>query len=133
MTPTLSIRQPWAWCIAMGFKPIENRDWKSWNTGLKFRGDFLIHAGKKIDTDAWSFIRDVFPDILLPDPHVFMRPGYTGGIIGRGKIVDCVTHHSSPWFFGPYGFVIENAEPLPFMPYKGQLGFFNVEYNSHEN
>lgn len=29
-----------------------------------------------------------------------------------------------PWFFGPYGFVLADVRELPFMPCKGQLGFF---------
>lgn len=33
-THAISIRQPWAWLIANGFKDIENRDWAT-----KFRGD----------------------------------------------------------------------------------------------
>jgi hypothetical protein len=37
----LSIRQPWAWLVAHGWKNIENR---TWPTG--FRGRFLIHAAK---------------------------------------------------------------------------------------
>ena len=37
--PCLSIRQPWAWLIAHGWKNIENR---TWPTG--YRGRFLIHA-----------------------------------------------------------------------------------------
>jgi hypothetical protein len=37
---TLSIRQPWAWLIVNGHKPVENRDWAT-----SFRGPVLIHAG----------------------------------------------------------------------------------------
>jgi hypothetical protein len=38
-----------------------------------------------------------------------------------------VKQHSSPWFFGKYGFVLEDAKPVDFVPYKGQLGFFDVD------
>jgi hypothetical protein len=37
----LSIRQPWAWLIVHGFKPVENRDWAT-----DYRGPLAIHAGK---------------------------------------------------------------------------------------
>lgn len=49
-----------------------------------------------------------------------------GGIVGAVDIVDCVQEHQSAFFFGPHGFVLANAEVLPFREYKGQLGFFEV-------
>jgi len=44
------------------------------------------------------------------------------------KIVDCVDYSDSPWFFGPVGFVLEDAEPLDFVPCKGRLNFFDVRF-----
>lgn len=116
----LSILQPWAWCIVNGHKPVENRAWKPWNPGLKFRGPLLVHAGKKFDRDGWDFIRGEFPELPLPAVADFER----GGIVGRATVTDVVTEHPSPWFFGPYAFVIEAGEPMPFHPCNGQLGFF---------
>src|SRR5215472_1457845 len=40
----LSVRQPWAWLIVNGYKPVENRNWLT-----KFRGRLLIHAGQRFD------------------------------------------------------------------------------------
>ncbi|HHY88739.1 MAG TPA: ASCH domain-containing protein, partial [Chloroflexi bacterium] len=40
----LSVRQPWAWLIAQGYKTVENRTWAT-----NYRGPLLIHAGKKPD------------------------------------------------------------------------------------
>ena len=37
----LSIRQPWAWLIVCGHKPLENRSWPT-----PYRGPLLIHAAK---------------------------------------------------------------------------------------
>jgi len=37
----LSVRQPWAWLIAHGLKPVENREWET-----HYRGPVLIHASK---------------------------------------------------------------------------------------
>jgi hypothetical protein len=116
----LSIQQPWAWLIANGHKEIENRNWRY---PPSFRGTFLIHAGKKPDKDEMedmSFIKAQLG--FLPPPNVFD----CGGIVGMADLVDVVTTSDSPWFFGPLGFVIKNARPLPFIPFKGELGFFNV-------
>ncbi len=117
--PALSILQPWAWLIIHGHKPVENRDWQSWNPGLKFRGPFLIHAGKGFDPDGIDFA--IGQGVDLPrDPKAYDR----GGIVGRATIVDVVTEDRSPWFFGPYGLVLAHAKPLQFQPCRGFLGFF---------
>jgi hypothetical protein len=42
-----------------------------------------------------------------------------GGIIGIAEIVDCVAAHTSPWFEGPFGFVLRNARKLSFRPMPG--------------
>jgi len=55
---------------------------------------------------------------------VIQRPGFD---VGKARLVDCVEHHDSPWFFGPRGFVFERPEAIDLVPCKGQLGFFNVE------
>jgi hypothetical protein len=36
---------------------------------------------------------------------------------------DSVRLSESKWFFGPFGFVIHNAKPLPFRPLPGKLRF----------
>ncbi len=123
----LSIRQPWAWLIANGYKDIENR---SWNT--TYRGEIFIHASKAMTGKEYGQCLDflellrrdanvALPIIRLPDRENLKF----GGIIGVAKLVDCVTDSDSPWFIGEYGFVLENAKSLPFMPIKGALGLFN--------
>jgi hypothetical protein len=113
----LSIRQPWAWLIVMGFKDIENRKWPT-----RFRGPFLIHAGKTFDLQGYEWVISNM-GLALPSPSSFDR----GGIVGLAELVECLTQHDSPWFSGPYGFVLRSAKPLPFIPLPGQLGFFDVE------
>jgi len=123
----LSIRQPWAQLILEG-KDVENRSWAT-----SYRGPILIHAAKGMTNaefvDAMDFIDDVFP--LLPAEKLRRRAraanARRGGIVGQVEIVDCVSNSDSPWFFGPYGFVLRHARPLPFTACKGRLGFFNPE------
>lgn len=118
----LSIRQPWSFFIVHGFKDVENRTWRT-----SFRGRVLIHAGSKhdrLDEDGEEFIREAlgrpYPR-KLNENHAPM-----GGIVGVAEIVDCVDFVDSPWFGGPFGFVLRNAKPLPFVPLPGKLGFFAV-------
>ncbi|HEJ6164828.1 TPA: ASCH domain-containing protein [Pseudomonas aeruginosa] len=117
----LSIRQPWAWLIVHGFKPVENRDWPT-----RYRGPCLIHASKGMTREDYEDARDLAQaqGITIPAPHELVR----GGIVGVATVADCVTHSPSRWFFGKFGFVLANAKPLPFLPINGRLGFFEVDY-----
>jgi hypothetical protein len=51
---TLTIRQPWAWAVAKGIKPIENR-----SRATSHRGPLAIHAGLKWDDLHVHALRDV--------------------------------------------------------------------------
>ncbi len=136
----LSIRQPWAWLIvrpdilgdqrllaaATGrIKDIENRSWAT-----TFRGRVLIHAAKGIDAwdpDDFEMLRDEF-GIELPCP---IKDLPRGGIVGAADVTACVGTSTSQWFSGPYGFSLANNQPLPFVPCKGMLGFFEVDLPDH--
>lgn len=121
----ISIRQPWAWLIIHGGKDIENRDWPT-----KLRGRVLVHASKGMtraeyeDVRGFLFMERELDHLLdqLPSFDSLQR----GGIIGSVEIVDCVSSSSSPWFFGRHGFVLRDPSPMPFIPFKGALGFFDV-------
>jgi hypothetical protein len=43
----LSVRQPWAWAIARGRKPVENRNWAP-----SYRGELAIYASMRVDLQA---------------------------------------------------------------------------------
>jgi hypothetical protein len=132
VTLALSIRQPWASLIMLAGKDIENRRW-----GTKVRGPLLIHAAKGMTRreylDAMDFadangscgnVIDLHIGHLIDsfEPKNLPR----GGIIGSVNLTDCVYQSDSPWFQGPYGFVLQDPKPLPFVPFTGQLGFFDV-------
>lgn len=122
----LSIKQPWAWLIVNGHKDIENRKWKT-----NFRGRILIHAGKGLDTNAdndlWNNRHPVSGEQSERTAGL-MLPNYwqRGGIVGVATITDCVSASDSAWFEGPFGFVIAEAKLCPFIPWRGQLGFFDI-------
>jgi len=115
----LSVQQPWAWLIVNGWKNVENRTWKT-----NVRGEIAIHAGKTFDHAGYEWVEEAFPEIWMPSPEEFEK----GGIVGTVKIHDCVEEMTSPWFFGPYGFVLVGGLHKDFKPCRGQLGFFNVDY-----
>lgn len=114
----LSILQPWAWLIVNGYKDAENRSWRT-----HFRGRFIVHAGKRWGSEQredCARVRQQFPHIDLPS--AFER----GGIVGAATLVDCVDRSDSPWFVGDYGFLLANQACCPFVPWRGQLGWFEV-------
>ncbi len=118
----LSIRQPWAWLIAHGYKDIENRDWYA-----AYRGALAIHAGKGMTRAEYEGALDTIDyvgrtDIILPPFEQLAR----GGVVGVATLTGCVSSSSSRWFFGRYGLVLADARPLPCVPFKGALGFFDV-------
>lgn len=130
----LSIRQPWASLILKAGKDIENRCWPT-----KVRGRILVHAAKGMTRaeheDAILFAADAIrsdPRNAGGSPATLRELGFAfdalprGGIVGSVEIVDCVASSESPWFMGEHGFVLRNPRPLPFTPWKGQLGFFDV-------
>jgi len=123
----LSISQPWAWLIVNEQKDVEIR---RWNT--KFRGEFLIHTGKKIDLESCRMF-DIDPKSLI-----------IGAIVGKARLIDVIKYwdshsflldkerHLNPpdWFSPPlYGFVLTDIRKLEPIPFKGKLGFFEVDWD----
>ena len=124
----LSVSQPYADLIVKGKKTIELR---TWNT--KFRGEFLVHAPLKIKKNVCS---------RMGIEETKLRRGV---IIGKAEIydvkvynsiaelkVDYEKHFASEEFLHhKYGFLLKNPKELRMpIPYKGSLGFFNVNTNS---
>ncbi|WP_223480316.1 MULTISPECIES: ASCH domain-containing protein [unclassified Pseudomonas] len=116
----LSIRQPWAWLIIHGGKDIENRSWHT-----KHRGRFLVHASKgmtlKEYADAAAFA-DLECGVKIPPFNDLQR----GGIIGSVFLADSRDSSLSPWYMGEKAFLLVAPAPLPFVPLKGRLNFFEV-------
>jgi hypothetical protein len=110
------------WAILSCHKDIENRTWPT-----RFRGEFLIHASagvtKKEYREFVMWYERKFPKGL---PVPAMEQLQRGGIVGKARITDCVDRSVSPWFGGPFGFVLADVVSLPFVPLKGELGLFKV-------
>ena len=132
-------------------KDIENRTWET-----RVRGPILIHAAKSMTWDEYldglSFAYRINPKLVeaLGVLTVSASMGFIvdqtkqhitridlahglsdcplprGGIIGSVNLAACLYRSPSPWFQGPYGFVLLDPKPLPFVPLSGRLGFFDV-------
>jgi hypothetical protein len=122
----LSVRQPWAWAIMHAGKEIENRDWRPTDPGLHQRVLVAVHVSKTMTRAYYAEAADVMRqglDIICPPAIDLPR----GGIICTVEIVDLVRRSSSPWFWGPFGFVLRNPQPTSFGAAAGTLGFFDWE------
>ncbi|HSB57073.1 MAG TPA: ASCH domain-containing protein [Nitrosopumilaceae archaeon] len=121
----LSVSQPYADLIVQGKKTIELR---TWNT--KYRGEFLVHAPDKIKKDVCEKL------------GIDLTRIRTGVIIGKVEIYDVKTYKSvselksdykkhfatEEHFQHKYGFLLKKPQELKIpIPYKGSLGFFNVD------
>lgn len=110
----ISLTQPWAWALFDAGKDVENRKRRS-----SHRGTTLIHASVGMTngywTDAANFMARL--GISTPSPAALER----GGIIGAIDFVDCVDASESPWFFGPFAYVVANPRPIDFIPCKGTI------------
>jgi predicted transcriptional regulator len=119
----LSVSQPFADLIVKGKKTIELRNWNT-----NFRGEFLIHSPIKIRKEDCKRLKI---KVNLP----------TGAIIGKSEIYDvkkyiskdkvikdAKRHFASKNFYSKkYGFCLRNAKEFRVpIPYKGKLGFFDV-------
>lgn len=129
----LSIRQPWAYSIVHGTKRIENR---GWNT--RYRGLFLIHAAKGLTRDELEGWADLIRAENMSWPGLRGRQWFEsdfdrGGIVGIARLVHVIRAEAEvsadqrPWFFGPFGFVLDDVRPIePMIPCPGRLGFFPI-------
>jgi len=128
----LSVKQPWAALLVAGHKVVEIRTWLT-----RRRGRILIHTGKVPDrrTRVW--------DLVASDPALRAAADVTGGVVGVGELVDCLTYSTPEAFdadrarhlndagsFRPprmYGFAFARVRPVPFLPCPGSTFFFPVD------
>ena len=118
----LSIKQPFAWLIVHGYKPVENRPWTT-----AFRGRLLIHASRTFaNFDPQEFYRYGFDDDFIK--MLYSPLMAIGAILGEADLTEVVRESDSEWFKGPYGFEFANpvAYDIP-IPYKGMLGIFDID------
>ena len=133
----ITILQPWAWLIATGKKHCETRSWKT-----NYRGEILIHAGKKNMTEA--MLQTIVESAYMRRAGVFNTKMVTGAIIGKAVLVNCVPidvllaklimkQHPDEFAFGDftpgrYAWVMENAELFdkPILA-SGKQGLWNFE------
>jgi len=125
----LSLLQPWASAIMLGYKQIETRSWRT-----DYRGRIAIHASKRFTKDDWEFMQHEHSIGNLYPPGLPL-----GAIIGLATIVSCErTEYWRPliseledsygdYSNGRWGWKLAEIEPFEKpIPCKGSLGLWTV-------
>lgn len=142
----ITLKHPWAFAVARLDKRIENRTWKPPPSLIGRR--IAIHGGAipKGDSafaDTMFDVKVILRDIItaeymskLSTAQVnwirarncnVLRTWITPGIVATATLKSVVTTSDSPWFFGPYGWVLEDVEPLETpVPHRGAQGLWPV-------
>ena len=145
VTRAFSLRQPWATIVAKGLKPVENRDYAP--PKAMVGQYFAIHASKIWDKDGERYIRkewDGYDPIeeALGDA-VLVRSAIIGiaRIVGYMKREDGLFYtvagdrvvaerghemFKNPWFFGDFGYVLEDVREVQPIPCSGALNFWRL-------
>lgn len=117
----LTVMQPWAAAIVHGPKRIENRDWRP-PAGMI--GNYIaIHAGKSYDK-RWEtelFIWDQMDCNLS-----FELARVHSAIVGVARLKEVVESSGDGWFFGPFGWVLEDVRAIEPIPYSGKQGLWSI-------
>lgn len=115
----VTLHRPWGYGIAYLDKRHENRNWKC----PLDTGDYLaIHNGQKWDEDGAEFIRQLNSSELIDNPTP--ENDLAGRIIAIAQFAGNETESDSPWFFGEYGWKLENVIAIEPVPCRGQQGLW---------
>lgn len=117
----LTVLQPWATCIALHGKNVENREWRP--LLLKVGERFAIHAGARFDHEGWKSLRTRLSDRtriqLLEAPR-----GSLVAVATFGGLVDTAW---SSWATGPVRWRLDDVRCLqPVIPCRGAQGLWNL-------
>jgi hypothetical protein len=127
----LTVKQPWAWAIAAGKKPVENR---TWPTG--HRGMVAIHAGKMPDRAALADRdrRSPLSRAIAWHTRLWTPPEYVyGAVIAVAEVTDChdgaaeqgeCSEWADRW---QWHWVLANVRPLAEpVPCRGMLSLWRL-------
>lgn len=118
----LSVRQPSAWAIISGHKPIENRTLGAIRAGRMTTGRICLHAASGLKEEEFRYLhwRLTRHGVTCPHPLDLTR----GAIIGTVEVTGIITQSDSEWFGGFAGLTLSNPEPIDPIPASGALGYF---------
>jgi len=127
----LTVHQPWAWFIAQGYKPIENR---TWSPPARAVGGYLaVHASKKFNPAEvlsdlnWAWVNSLMPRPLgTLEQLVAQLQVQCGHVLAVTMVTGSVRQSSNRWFFGPVGWTLADTVAIEPVPCRGAQGLWKV-------
>jgi hypothetical protein len=134
----ITLLEPWASLMAMGYKHFETRSWST-----EYRGDVVIHAsaGKKACRHSYEVekkFRDAgmeFPEgwPVKPEEYPLGRILAVGRLIDVAEMDEAMVNRQSrmelafgDWRPGRFVWVIAGLRRVEQLPWKGALGLWKV-------
>ncbi len=118
----ISIKQPWAWAIAAGFKTIETRTWPT-----NYRGDILIVSSKHPDKKMLDWF------IGQTGEHIRDQMEY-GKAVAVAELIDCRPMTEADQdaalcdiYPNAWAWLLDNIRPIAPFDVTGKLGISEVE------
>ncbi len=134
----ISFLNPWPYTILHMGKRVENRD-KPIVSAKNMGRTLWMHVSQSMSNKDEKFCLDFVKKIGLDPTEIPKRSNLVfGGIVARFKIVDVIlpggkTRSGGPhpqasdrWYMGKWGYVLEDVEPVPFIPCKGALSVWAI-------
>lgn len=141
----LTVQQPWAAFIALGWKALENRGWKPSPTNMPLvRNSIAIHAGVGIPSheETIETLRD-FRDSFFENADVLGLPPtlsawrllferQRGRIVATARLERVhfdrrtVPTDQRQWWVGPCGWELADVRRATSEPVKGKLGLWQI-------
>ncbi|MEL6464117.1 MAG: hypothetical protein AAFQ58_04025 [Pseudomonadota bacterium] len=118
----LSVRQPSAWAIIAGHKPIENRSMGSIRAGRMVPGRIALHAASGLKEEEFRYLYWRLEKHGVQCPHPAELP--RGAIIGSVEVTGIITQSDSEWFGGAAGLTLKDPKRCDPIPAPGALGYF---------
>lgn len=122
----LTLIRPWEIPVVHGWKQIENRKWRPFRSII---GKLIaVHAGVTYDHDAAMTILKVMRETVCSSAtDAAQKESRASCIVGVVRVTNVLTESDSPWFTGPFGWVLEDAQALKEpIPCSGMLGLWKV-------
>lgn len=133
----LTLHRPWAWLIANGHKPVENRGWKP--PGFMLGRHLAIHAGKTWDQEASETVEEHLGVFVPPEREhvagaivavvrvcaIIMR---TGPALRSFEVVEgnLPERFDPRWFGADFGWVLDDVTAIEPVAVRGAQGLWPV-------
>jgi len=121
----ITLWQPWATLVALGYKEIETRSWPT-----SYRGPLAIHAAKRVSYHDMFLFEDLLKGVTLPLGRVVatcelvdvQRIGYNWSHLSHLEI------RLGDFSIGRYAWILRNIHPLdPPVTAQGRQGLWDWE------